>query len=38
MSWGRVSCDSETVCFPANYVKPMHLDSLQEEGMHLMEL
>ena len=33
----HVSCDNETTCFPANYVKTMHLDSLQEEGMCLME-
>ena len=33
-----MSCDSETACFPANYEKLMHLDSLQEEGMCLMEL
>ena len=32
-----MSCNSETACFPANYVKLMHLGSLQEEGMHLME-
>ena len=32
-----MSCDSETACFPANCVEPMHLDSLQEDGMRLME-
>ena len=28
MAWGRVSCISETTCFPANYVEYTHLDSL----------
>ena len=28
MAWGRVSCVSETTCFPANCVEPTHLDSL----------
>ena len=28
MAWGRVSCISQTACFPANCVEHMHLDSL----------